>query len=106
MFSMYSSRAVATSSKEAACKKPVHCPRLVIQESFQPYNFAAAADPLLRDSRDMTDNFFTLDCPDTNKNSAIHYIIAVSHLNRPMEIQQAVCCSCTHVLRASLGRRA
>ena len=42
--SMPSSRAVATPSKEAPCKKPAHCPRLVIQESFQPYTFAAAAD--------------------------------------------------------------
>lgn len=72
--SMYSSHTVTTSSKEAACKQPVRCPRLVIQESFQPYNFAAAADrascPARRKPRHDR-QLFTFYCLDTNGISAI-----------------------------------
>ena len=63
---------------------------------------------LLRDSRDMTGNFFAFQRPDTNRNSTIHYssVTTQSSYGNPTWTSVLLTHSCTHVLRASLGRRA
>ena len=63
---------------------------------------------LLRDGRDMTGNFFAFQRPDTNRNSTIHYssVTTQSSYGNPTWTSVLLTHSCTHVLRASLGRRA